>query len=566
MPQQPNALLLQHEGRLQLALEAYKSGQFRSHRAAAQAYNVKRRTLSHRAQGLPFRVEAAPNCQKLTTTEEQTIVRYILDLDSRGFAPRLCEVADMADKLLGVRGGKPVGKCWAERFVTRSAELKMAFNRAKDRQRILQEDPEIIGAWFKLVEETKAKYGVHDDDVHNFDETGFQMGVIGSMKVVTGAERRARPELVQPGDREWVTVIQSICAAGYAIPPFVIYKGRVHISAWYEEASIPRNWKLSVSENGWTNNALGLEWLKHFNAHTKTRQVGVYRLLILDGHESHLNQDFKDYCLEHKILTLCMPPHSSHILQPLDVVCFSPLKRKYSQRVRDLARRRVFHINKEGFLPAFKDAFFDVFTEENCRKAFEASGLVPINAQVVLDRLEVRLRTPPAPLLQETPWQSKTPSNTHEFGSQSKLVREALTRSPVTAQAGFSQLIKGGELMLHQNALLAARNRELEEQLAEITKRKSRKRKRIQQGGTMEYGTAAARVAAEASAAPQRLKKARSGSDQEPAQPAVRRCGNCGGTGHNARTCRKDTEISSESDVSTTYVGSLFDSDEIEDV
>ena len=189
--------------------------------------------------------------------------------------------------------------------------------------------------------------------------------------------------------------------------------------------------------------------MKHFDAHTKTRKVGVYWLLILDGYESHLNQDFKDYCLEQKILTLCMPPHSSHILQPLDVVCFSPLKLKYSQRVRDLARRRVFHINKEGFLPAFKDAFFYVFTEANCCKAFGALGLVPINAQVVLDRLEVRLRTLPAPPPQETPWQSKTPSNTHEFGSQSKLVHESFTQSPVIAQAGFSQLIKGGELMLH---------------------------------------------------------------------------------------------------------------------
>jgi hypothetical protein len=65
----------------------------------------------------------------------------------------------------------------------------------------------VIGAWFKLVEETKAKYGVHDDDVHNFDEIGFQMGVIGSMKVVTGSERRTRPKLIQPGDREWVTII-----------------------------------------------------------------------------------------------------------------------------------------------------------------------------------------------------------------------------------------------------------------------------------------------------------------------------------------------------------------------
>jgi hypothetical protein len=147
----------------------------------------------------------------------------------------------MADKLLGVRDGEPVGKHWADRFVTRSDELKMAFNRAKDRQRILQEDPEIISAWFQLVEDSKAKYGVHDDDVHNFKETGFQMGVIGSMKVVTGAERRTRPEFVQPGDRESVTVIQSICAAEYATPPFIIYKGRVHISAWYKEADIPRN-------------------------------------------------------------------------------------------------------------------------------------------------------------------------------------------------------------------------------------------------------------------------------------------------------------------------------------
>jgi hypothetical protein len=122
-----------------------------------------------------------------------------------------------------------------------------------------------------------------------------------------------------------------------------------------------------------------------------------------------------------------MPSHSSHILQPLDVVCFSPLKTKYSQRVRDLARQRVFHINKEGFLPAFRDAFFDVFTTDLCKKAFEATGLVPFDLLRVLDRLEVRHQTPPAPPQLDEPWQSKTPSNTHEFGSQSKLVRDSIT-------------------------------------------------------------------------------------------------------------------------------------------
>jgi hypothetical protein len=81
----------------------------------------------------------------------------------------------------------------------------------------------------------------------------------------------------------------------------------------------------------------------------------------------------------------------------------------------------------------------------------------------------------------------------------------------------------------------------------------------------MEYGEAAAQVAAEAYMAAGRSKKARCGGDQERAQPALRRCRNCGRTRHNARTCKKDTKISSESDASTTYIGSLFDSDEIED-
>jgi hypothetical protein len=276
------------------------------------------------------RANSIPNSLKLTRTEEQTIVQYIHHLDVRGFAPRLCEVEDMVNKLLNVRNGEPVGKHWATRFVARQNALKMAFNRPKDKQRRLQEDPAVIGPWFTLVAKTIAKYGVQPKDIHNFDETGFQMGVIGSMKVVTGSERHGRPDLVQPGNREWVTVIQSICASGSCTPPFIIYKGRVHISAWYEEVSILRHWKLSVSENGWTNNALSPEWLKHFDRHTKARQVGAYQLLILDGHESYLNQDFKDYCLGNKILTLCMPTHSSHILQLLDVVLCLPLKRKYS--------------------------------------------------------------------------------------------------------------------------------------------------------------------------------------------------------------------------------------------
>jgi hypothetical protein len=112
---------------------------------------------------------------------------------------------------------------------------------------MFQEDPEIIGACFQLVEETKAEYGVLDTDIHNFDEIGFQIGFIGSMKVVTGLERRTKPDSMQPGDRKWVTVISNICADGSYTLPFIIYKGRIHISAWYKETSITSERKLSVS-------------------------------------------------------------------------------------------------------------------------------------------------------------------------------------------------------------------------------------------------------------------------------------------------------------------------------
>jgi hypothetical protein len=91
------------EGAVELALKAFQSGQFRSQKAAANAFNVRPRTLNRHVHGITARRDCIPDSRKLTATEEQTIVQYILELDSRGFAPRLCEVADMADKLLGVR-------------------------------------------------------------------------------------------------------------------------------------------------------------------------------------------------------------------------------------------------------------------------------------------------------------------------------------------------------------------------------------------------------------------------------------------------------------------------------
>jgi hypothetical protein len=155
----------------------------------------------------------------------------------------------MADKLLAARSGSCVGIHWPCNFVKHTDSLTTRFNRAYDRQRALCEDPVLIRSWFKLVEQTQARYSICNKDVYNFDKTGFMMGKIMTLLFIIGSERRGWPKAVQPGNCKWVTVIQRINAAGWAILPFIIFAGQHHLSAWYEE-DILRDWAIAVSDNG----------------------------------------------------------------------------------------------------------------------------------------------------------------------------------------------------------------------------------------------------------------------------------------------------------------------------
>jgi hypothetical protein len=233
----------------------------------------------------------------------------------------------MADRLLAARDAGQVSVHWPRNFFKRADSLTTRFNRAYDRKRALCKDPVLIRSWFELVEQKQARYGICDDDVYNFDEAGFIMGKSTTQLVLTSSERSVRPKAVQPGNHEWATLIAAINAAGWSIPPSLTFAGQYHQSVWYGEAETLRDWAVAVSDNGWTNDGLGVKWLKHFDAYKKTRVVGARRLLNLDGYESHQSLDYHEFCKEKNIYTLSMPPHSSHLLQPLDVGCFSPSKR-----------------------------------------------------------------------------------------------------------------------------------------------------------------------------------------------------------------------------------------------
>ena len=84
-----------------------------------------------------------------------------------------------------------------------------------DYQRVLCEDPAVFQKWFDLVRDIIAMYGIADEDIYNFDETGFLMGLLAASGIViTSAERRGRPRQAQQGNREWATVIQAVNSQG----------------------------------------------------------------------------------------------------------------------------------------------------------------------------------------------------------------------------------------------------------------------------------------------------------------------------------------------------------------
>jgi hypothetical protein len=252
---------------------------------------------------------------------------------------------------------------------------------------------------------------------------------------------------------------------GWAIQPFTIFQGKYRLSAWYKEGSTPHDWVIGVSENGWTTNELRLQWLKHFDEHTKTKPIGVYRVLIIDGHESHCSVEFQDYCKDNKIITLYMPPHSSLLLQPLDVGYFSLMKTAYGRQAEDLMRNKITRITKLEFLPYFRGAHDAAITKGNVQGGFRGAGLVPFDPEAVISKLDVRLRTSPLPTVEYGPWQSQAPSNTLEFGSQSKLIQERIRRHidslPIDMVKAIKSLLKGAEMIAHSLVLMTKRNAEL---------------------------------------------------------------------------------------------------------
>ena len=70
------------------------------------------------------------------------------------------------------------------------------------------------------------------------------------------------------------------------------------------------------------------------------------RILILDGHGSHITDDFIAHVMQNNIMLLRLPSHSSHLLQPLDIALFRPLKTRVAQMLKPIIRAEVSRVQK----------------------------------------------------------------------------------------------------------------------------------------------------------------------------------------------------------------------------
>jgi hypothetical protein len=357
----------------------------------------------------------------------------------------------------------PVGVNWVGNFVGRHKDLRTCLARKISYKRAECENPRVVKAYFDQLQKVRIQYGIMDDDIYNFDETGFAMGILATARVISRREETGKPRLVQPDNQEWVTTIECINSSGWALPTTIIFKGRLHLEGWYQGSNLPPDWRIEVSPNGWTTDEIGLRWLqKVFIPSSQVRKVGRYRLLILDGHGSHLTPEFDRICTQADIIPFCMPPGSSHLLQPLDIGCFGPLKRAYGGLVEGRMRLGYSHIDKHDFLKAYMKAHCNIFTPQNIQNSFAAAGIRPLNARRVLDNLNISLPAPSTPKSGETLSISSSalapPRTVRQLQKKASPVRKILgqgSRSPSSpSKRAVNQLEKAAELALYSAAQL----------------------------------------------------------------------------------------------------------------
>jgi len=388
MPARKSQNRAEADKRIEKALEELASGRFRSIREAARSNDVSHVTLLRRMGGGKSTAESREWQQILTIPEENALAECITRLAILGHPLKHPFIRELAEEIRSSRWRPPdnsplcqpaIGNTWVQRFIHRHPELETASSQTIEAARVREVTKEGLELWFDEFEKTVAEKNIRIEDIYNMDETGFAIGTVQGSYIVVNKESTKRYQ-AHPGRQEWASVVECICADGGSITPFIILKGEKVLSSWIPTAALDLDWHFGASQKGWTSNELGFEWLVCiFDPITRRKSQNRTRLLICDGHDSHISAKFVAYCIEHDICLFLLLPHSSHLLQPLDVGVFGPLKKAVSTDLDRLIRVGINRLEKIEWVESYIEARPKAFTEKNIRAGWRHSGLAPTN-------------------------------------------------------------------------------------------------------------------------------------------------------------------------------------------
>lgn len=364
------------ETRLQQAIQGFLSRQYTSIRAAAAANDVDHTTVSRRLKGQVPRGLARESQQLLSNQQEELLKQWILDLETQGHAPTYTAIRELATIISTNSGGpEKIGHNWISRFIQRHPEIHSKVGKKIHALRLDTTTPEAITTWFTQFNTVRERYKVQWQHTYNMDETGIALGVCNNQRVI-GTTSTTSSYKKTPENREWVSIIETISAVGTRLQALVIFKGQSLQTSWFTSDTKP-DYRYTVSMNGWTSNEIGLAWLDQIFL-PQTAVVDQYRLLLVDGHKSHASFEFMWKCYENKVVVFYLLPHSSHILQPLDLACFSLLKSRYRDQITNLARfDDTSAVKKAQFLQYYHKASQEGLNARQITAGWKASGIYP---------------------------------------------------------------------------------------------------------------------------------------------------------------------------------------------
>jgi hypothetical protein len=272
---------------------------------------------------------------------------------------------------------KPLSHHWHARWHKAHPEIHSIMTTPLEATRKEAADVHTIKDWFELLRICLANYGIGVRDIWNMDETGFMVGILKKCVVMVPREIK-KCYTRNPNNKELITCVECIFAAGEFIPSMIIIKGKkLHYRNFTNAAKEGHDKDTSWcnTKSGYIDSEKSLLWLDHFDRMSRRHQQGVFRLLLLDGHASHINSAFIKSCYDRDIIPFCLPAHSTHILQPLDVAVFQPYKYYHALVTEKGVRAGIYNWGKDDFLASQPWIKQQAFKKRTIISSFKHTGI-----------------------------------------------------------------------------------------------------------------------------------------------------------------------------------------------